>query len=144
MIIDLKRSIDLRWLFADRCYIHLRWSCFFLKKSCITPFTIQAREEQYPPTHTPSKTHNRGSAEKPSEACSTCSFISDICISQITFMTQESVQDITTRGWEKQETCRSLSLQLLLPSSYRWLDQRCSERRRDELNECLQVFSTLS
>ena len=28
MIIDLKRYIDLRWLFDDRCYIHLRWSCF--------------------------------------------------------------------------------------------------------------------
>ena len=27
MIIFLKRSIDLRWLFDDRCYIHLRWSC---------------------------------------------------------------------------------------------------------------------
>ena len=27
MIIDLKRSIDLRWLFDDRCYTHLGWSC---------------------------------------------------------------------------------------------------------------------
>ena len=40
-------------------------------------------------------------------------------ISQITFMTQESPQDITTRGWEKLETCRSLSLQLPLPSTNR-------------------------
>ena len=29
MIIDLKKSIDLRWLFDDQCYIHLSWSCFF-------------------------------------------------------------------------------------------------------------------
>ena len=27
MAIHLKRSINLRWLFDDRCYIHLRWSC---------------------------------------------------------------------------------------------------------------------
>ena len=27
MIIDLKRSIYLRWLFDDRCYTHLGWSC---------------------------------------------------------------------------------------------------------------------
>ena len=26
MIIDLKRSIDPRWLFVHWCYIHLRWS----------------------------------------------------------------------------------------------------------------------
>ena len=27
---DLKRSIDPRWLFDHRCYIHLRWSCFVI------------------------------------------------------------------------------------------------------------------
>ena len=27
MAIHLKRSINLRWLFDDRCYIHLRWTC---------------------------------------------------------------------------------------------------------------------
>ena len=28
MIVDLKRSLDLRWLFDDLCFIRLRWSCF--------------------------------------------------------------------------------------------------------------------
>ena len=28
MIIDLERYIGIRWLFDDRGYIHLRWSCF--------------------------------------------------------------------------------------------------------------------
>ena len=26
--INIKRYIDLRWLFDDRWYIHIRWSCF--------------------------------------------------------------------------------------------------------------------
>ena len=40
MIIDLKRYIDLRWLFHDRCYIHLRWISIFLgfhHEDCLWP-----------------------------------------------------------------------------------------------------------
>ena len=36
MIYDLNTSVDLRWLFDHRCYIHLRWSCFFLTESPVT------------------------------------------------------------------------------------------------------------
>ena len=36
MIYDLNTSVDLRWLFDHRCYIHLRWSCFFFTESPVT------------------------------------------------------------------------------------------------------------
>ena len=28
---DIKRSVDLRWLFDHWCYVHLRWSCSSIK-----------------------------------------------------------------------------------------------------------------